>query len=181
MVAVWHALDLVEVVQDVLLVGIENFLVLFSEWKVTNSETGFFSELNPIVELVSLDSISWPVPSGLRFDNVEFFNAILFDPHGHGAMVNVTAGSVELHWSLTIESENGEEITRLDESLVWNNLVDLSLLNLPSDGPVKELDGSLSHVLWHLWLEELDLSMEASATSESLNGMEDTEHLLLVR
>jgi len=66
----------------------------------------------------------------------------------------------------TIKSQHSEVVTRLDETLIDFNFLYLSLLKFPVDAPLQELLVGIFHVLWHLWLEERNLSMNSHATNE---------------
>jgi len=68
-VAIWKAFSAPEELTGSSLVELSSLLV--RERHVYHVEVTIFSVSNPLRELVSLNSMNWPVPGILRLDNIE--------------------------------------------------------------------------------------------------------------
>jgi hypothetical protein len=135
----------------------------------SDMETSISGPFNPLLVGVHLDTSSGPVPTGLGFSNVEFS----IDTESHGTVTNVTSRTVADNGIKTIESDNGQEITRVDEGFIeFNN--DILRSNLPSvvHGITNEFDVLSFHERSGLASEERNVGVEAQTTDEEPKGLE---------
>ena len=92
----------------------------------------------------------------------------------------MSASSPHDHWIESIQSHDGDVITRLDQTLIDLNLLSLSLGEVHVSSPLQKFKISLFHVLWDVWLEERDLAVKPQTTHKSLQGLEKRQSLISV-
>jgi len=138
--------------------------------KPSDLETSISSPFNPILVGVHLDTSSGPVPTRLGFSNVEFS----IDTESHGTVTDVTSTAVADNGVKTIESDNGQEITRLNEGFIkFNNNILGS--NLPSvvHGFLEEFDVLSFHERSGLASEERNVGVKTQTTNEEPERLEE--------
>jgi hypothetical protein len=70
MVSVWETFGLEEEIFSFLLVEFSSHF--FVKWHMNDVEVTVFSESQPCFEWSSLNSVGWPVPGILRFNDIKF-------------------------------------------------------------------------------------------------------------
>ena len=95
-------------------------------------------------------------------------------------MSRVSASSPHDHWIESIQSHDGNVITRLDQTLIDLNLLSLSFGEVHMSSPLQKFKVGLFHVLWDVWLEKRDLAVKPQASDESLQSLEKRQSLISV-
>jgi hypothetical protein len=137
--------------------------------KPSNMETSISSPFNPLLIGVQLDTSSGPVPTGLGFGNVEF----TVNTDSHSTMADVTATSVTNDGIKTIESNNGQEITGVDEGFIeFDNNILRSDLPSVVHSFTQEFNVLFFHERSGLASEERNIGVKAQTTDEKPEGLE---------
>ena len=141
---------------------------------MSDMEGGLLSLLDPVGPEGSLKTVSWPVPGILGLNNVKF----AFEAKGDGVVTDSGTSSVHDHRVKTIESQNTEEVTRLDSIWVNLDLLDGTLLKFNSNSLLEELDVGLLHVGRHVGADDGPLGVVGDSTNEGLEGGEEGLNVL---
>ena len=141
---------------------------LFAQTMPGDMEVSILGPLDPVFPLSSLETMSWPVPGILGFDDVE----LTIEAEGHGVVTNLGAGTVHDHWVQTIESHDTEEVTRLDK--IWVDIDDLGLTLNKVDSSLlrEEFNVGLFHVFRNMGTDVRKVWVSAKTTNEGLHGVE---------
>ena len=132
-------------------------------------EISMLSILDPILPEGSLEAMSWPVPGILRLNNVE----LTIEAQSHHIVANARSSTIHDHRVKAIKTQNGKEITRLDQVLIDVNLLDGSLFKLNTNSFFNEFDISLLHVRGHMGANDGDVRVVGDTSKERLHGIED--------
>jgi len=141
----------------------------FAKWQPNDIEASILSLLDPGLERSSLDSSSWPIPSVLRLDNVEF----VVEPHSHGAVGANGASSPHDHWVKTVESHDEEEVSGFDEALINIHCVGSSLWDSDTHASLDELKVGSLHVWWGVRADDWQVWVVRETTDEQDKSLQD--------
>jgi hypothetical protein len=87
-------------------------------------EAGILGILNPVGPLGPLQAMGWPIPSILGLNNVE----LPVKSESHGGVANVGACAIHDDRVEAVETEDCQEITRLDKIGVHGHFLRLTFL-----------------------------------------------------
>mmetsp|Transcript_10698 Transcript_10698/g.11649 ORF Transcript_10698/g.11649 Transcript_10698/m.11649 type:complete len:335 (-) Transcript_10698:202-1206(-) len=140
-------------------------------------ETSSSSILHPGVPGVHLNTVLGPVPSILRFKDMQF----IVDPHAHSCVTTMTSSSPHDDFIKTVQSENGKHISRLDSFLGDINIFNFTFFHIPLDGLLQELLVVLGHVTSRSGTEGSgQIRLVGDSSQEHLSGLNDINEGILV-
>jgi len=114
-------------------------------------EVSVLSLSNPVSPLGPLETVGRPVPSILRFDDVEFS----IKSKGHDRVSRVGSSAIHDNLVQSIQTHDSDVITRLDQRGVNVNLLYGSHLHGVLDSIFKELNVSFLHILGYVGTQDL--------------------------
>jgi len=164
-VAVRKTLSLIKEVHSLFVVEIGTDF--FTEGQMSNVEACVLSLLDPVSPDGALQVMSGPVPSILRFNNVE----LAIEAQSHYVMATVSTGTVHDNLVETIESHNAKQVTILNEGRIVVNFGGGTLLQVVLHGLFQELDVGVLHVLRHVGTNDWQVRVGANTSEESLCGV----------
>jgi hypothetical protein len=82
------------------------------------------------------------------------------------------ASTVHNDWIETVESENGDEITRLNERLINGNFLDISHFHIPANSIIQEFNIGLLHVSGNMGGNVFSVGVRTKTTKETEKSFE---------
>ena len=171
-VAVGKALSFIEEVVGFLLIEFGAGIVVKAV--PSDMEVSVLGVLNPVSPLGALETVSGPVPSILRLDNVK----LTIEAEGHDVVTNARASAVHDHWVETVKAHDSEEVTGLNEIRIDINNLSFTLLKLDTESLLDELNVGLFHVRWNVRANDRDMGVIRDATNKCLHGVEERLNVL---
>jgi len=149
--------------------GVELSSILRLKWEPGDHEVSISSPLHPLLVGVDLNVDSGPVPSSLGLNNEGF----TVDLEDHDTMSNVTSSTPFDDLIKTIESSNGQEVSRLEEGFIeLNNDVLRSFKPLVSSSILDELDVALDLFGSGLASKERNVGAKSESSEEQPDGLD---------
>jgi len=132
-------------------------------------ETSIVSPFNPFLVRVHLDVFSGPVPGSLGFNDVG--NTVNLEDHD--TVTDMRASTPFNDLIKTVESSDGDEITRAKEGFIkFNNDILRSFLPLETGGFIDEFNVGSDLSVSGLATEERNVGVKAETSEEKGEGLE---------
>lgn len=131
--------------------------------------------LDPFVVRGTLNTCSWPVPSILRLNDVEFS----VETESLNAVSTMGACAVHDHRVETIKTHNQEKVTTLNVISWYVYLVNWSLLNFDAHASLNEIDVGFFHIWRSVASDVWNKGMITNSSNECFQSVEQAFNFIL--